>query len=607
VDQAPLNYLEYLPAGYDPQVAYPVAILLHARGGNMRNFDTPAWRSAADTRGYILASAQGRLMPCGLYDTYYFDGPLGPGEQDIVDIIDAVAARHLVDRNRVYLTGFSMGGIGSLGVATRRPGIFAASAPAAPFSDGFQQWDYLEHGFPNCSTASVVGGLYGQTPYTDTNWYMISPRFFMLNLMNTPLRFVHGTQDTAIPNSTSTWPYMQSRHVVDTPGYVDSRGGTLTLQQLQAAWPGKYYEEHQWPQTGHVGSILVPTDTLAFFDQHTLITDPLSVAFSTYEDHHTRAYWLKMDLFQPWTTRPGVAYAVRDPGANSVQLQVTGSMTITLDMPAMGLTSDIGLSVNVQPVSGVAPAGELALVLSGTWPVAPGLVYTVTQDGVALPPGQYTVEPQRFTLLRRTVDASHTYLITHDQAGPTPTSTPTPLTTTTFTATRTPTPTGTASPNRQLRGHVIWQGRPAQPHFSQQLPVSLTLKLGALEVNYPPVTTDANGYFTVTVNSLAPGTYSWRSRGQRFLANAGVVVLSSAPLTNLEVGLLRTGDIDDNNVVNTTDFNAMRNTYGKTIGDPGFDPRADFNADRTVNITDFNLLKLNFGSGGAPPILPGGR
>ena len=45
---------------------------------------------------------------------------------------------------------------------------------------------------------------------------------------------------------------------------------------------------------------------------------------------------------------------------------------------------------------------------------------------------------------------------------------------------------------------------------------------------------------------------------------------------------------------------------GKACGDGGYDDRADFTGDCTVSIQDFNLLKGNFGSGGAPPIRPGG-
>ena len=46
------------------------------------------------------------------------------------------------------------------------------------------------------------------------------------------------------------------------------------------------------------------------------------------------------------------------------------------------------------------------------------------------------------------------------------------------------------------------------------------------------------------------------------------------------------------------DFNMLRATFGKGMGDPGYDPLADFNRDNAVSITDFNLLRANFGQAG---------
>ena len=64
-----------------------------------------------------------------------------------------------------------------------------------------------------------------------------------------------------------------------------------------------------------------------------------------------------------------------------------------------------------------------------------------------------------------------------------------------------------------LVGHVTWQGPPAQPNSLQQLPITLTLRLGTTEVNYPAQTTDAGGFFTVSVDSLS-GTYNWQEAYQ---------------------------------------------------------------------------------------------
>src|SRR5207247_517029 len=81
-------------------------------------------------------------------------------------------------------------------------------------------------------------------------------------------------------------------------------------------------------------------------------------------------------------------------------------------------------------------------------------------------------------------------------APPTLTPTPSPTSTPTFTAIQTPTPTANATntPSCQLIGHVIWQGPSPYPGLRQQLPITLTLKLGATEVNYPAQATDSGGF-----------------------------------------------------------------------------------------------------------------
>ena len=66
--------------------------------------------------------------------------------------------------------------------------------------------------------------------------------------------------------------------------------------------------------------------------------------------------------------------------------------------------------------------------------------------------------------------------------------------------------------------------------------------MGSTEVNYPTQNTDASGFFTVSVGTLAPGTYNYRAKGPKYLAKAGVVTLTGAPTTQMEIGLMTTGD-----------------------------------------------------------------
>jgi hypothetical protein len=162
---------------------------------------------------------------------------------------------------------------------------------------------------------------------------------------------------------------------------------------------------------------------------------------------------------------------------------------------------------------------------------------------------------------------------------------------------------GVAAP--VLVGHVSWQGRTVGTN-AFRAPVTITLKSGATEVNYAVQNTDASGYFTSSVGAISNGTYNWRVKGPKYLANAGTVSLTGASIVSQEMGLMRAGDCDNNNLVNVLDFNILKNTFGKGAGDPGYDDRADFDGNLLVSILDFNLQKGNFGTSGAPPLGPTG-
>jgi hypothetical protein len=184
-----------------------------------------------------------------------------------------------------------------------------------------------------------------------------------------------------------------------------------------------------------------------------------------------------------------------------------------------------------------------------------------------------------------------------------PTDAPTDTRTNTPTAVATNTPVSTPTPGdgATLVGHVTWQGRPAQPNALQQVAITLTLKAGSAEANYPPQGTDTSGHFTATLNGLPAGTYNWRVKNPRYLANSGSVILGDAGVVSVEMGLLRAGDCNNDNIVSVLDFNTLKNTFGKSQNDPGYDDRADFTGDHAVTVSDFNVQKNNFGQVGSPP------
>jgi hypothetical protein len=133
----------------------------------------------------------------------------------------------------------------------------------------------------------------------------------------------------------------------------------------------------------------------------------------------------------------------------------------------------------------------------------------------------------------------------------------------------------------------------------------LTLCLpGTPSVTYPNLTTDASGTFTVTATGLPSGQYNWRVKGPKYLANGGSVALTGGQTTAVEMGLMRAGDANNDNLVSVVDFSILRNTFGLGIGTPGYDDRADFNGDQVVTVQDFSLLRSNFGLTGAFQLCP---
>ena len=127
------------------------------------------------------------------------------------------------------------------------------------------------------------------------------------------------------------------------------------------------------------------------------------------------------------------------------------------------------------------------------------------------------------------------------------------------TPTATNTPAATATPGGSpvaVIGHVMWQGRPAQPNSRQSLPVGVSLRSGSGPVYNFNTTTDLYGFFTVTLGTVPGGTYNWRVQGTQCVASSGSANLS-AGVTSVEMGTQHTGDANHDNTVNVVDFNIV--------------------------------------------------
>ena len=149
VDETDQPYAIYIPQNFDESKEYPLVVFLHGAMSNHRlglerafgqgniqgkEFTNPnrvtvvtdleATRTFPQLKNvdYIVAAPYARGTA----------GYQGIPEQDVYEMLDDIHSRFNIDKDRVYLTGLSMGGGGTLWVGLTRPDVWAAIAPCCP-------------------------------------------------------------------------------------------------------------------------------------------------------------------------------------------------------------------------------------------------------------------------------------------------------------------------------------------------------------------------------------------------------------------------------------------------------------------------------------------
>ena len=117
----PVNYLLYLPAKYEESRRWPLVVYLHGSGAAGENL------IFVREEGLPRQIEEGKQFPFLLLSPQCSGSGWDPAL--VVELIEHLSSTLPVDRERVYLTGCSMGGFGTWRVATYDPGRFAAISP----------------------------------------------------------------------------------------------------------------------------------------------------------------------------------------------------------------------------------------------------------------------------------------------------------------------------------------------------------------------------------------------------------------------------------------------------------------------------------------------
>jgi fermentation-respiration switch protein FrsA (DUF1100 family) len=315
VDESEQPYALYLPRDFEPEKKYPLVISLHSEESNHR-------LNLMQVLGQGNRFANGGRVPLNYLRPardveFIVASPLARGtmgyrgiaERDVYDVLADVKRRFLVDEDRVYLTGISMGGAGALWLALSRPDVWAAVAPvcAAPVPEA----------------------------------EALAP-----NALNLPIRLFHGDQDPLTPVAFSRqW----QRRLVD-----------LSVAADYIEYPA--VRHNAWDYAYKDGALF---DWFAQFHRNRF---PQRVRFVTGSYRYNSAYWVRID-----SLTPGVSGSIdaRQASAGEVRIETQNidGFTLSLDH-AVGSVLVDGAALRVAPAASLSFRKQSGRWTSGRMPPA---------------------------------------------------------------------------------------------------------------------------------------------------------------------------------------------------------------------------------------------
>ena len=345
------------------------------------------------------------------------------GERDILDCINQAMEKLNIDEDRIYASGLSMGGTGSYILGIHNPGLMAAVSPNAGASDLLYDYEFLKEHFPVnpgapyatvndafvCDSWRLIAGK-EHAPNQPLDTPLIkdySTRYVLENMANMPVRIVQGLGDSNFPNSyqnltvmwwTKTDPSGWWWHVNAPAPYSPAtatfaNGGDIF--NLLTAWSGQgpYYAEYNTSPWGGHGFMEPYEMTAAFFRAQARNRHPIRVAYKSYDDDVSTAYWMKMRRYTAAGGEAALARAGVDRAANAVDAHVRNVEALTLDLMEAGVDIGAGKTVTVRLDTATDPSAMPVvdklvgtnLELLHAWPSVSGL--EVKLDGVLLAAG----------------------------------------------------------------------------------------------------------------------------------------------------------------------------------------------------------------------------
>jgi pimeloyl-ACP methyl ester carboxylesterase len=322
-DETDQPYAVYIPENFDISKKYPLVVFLHGAWSNHR-LGLRRLFGVGNSQGYDFIKPgnvpfetdleASRYWPPFRPVDYIAAAPLARGtagyqgipEEDVYEMIDDLKLRFNIDENRIYLTGLSMGGGGTLWLGLTRPDIWAAIAPVCPA--------------PPQGTEELSG-----------------------NALNLPVHLFIGDND-GLYQIAKEWK---------------ARFETTAQRLDYVEYPGVGHNSWEWAyKDGFI---------FDWFSQFRRDLFPQEVRFSTKWFKYNKAYWVKFDDLVPGTQ---ASIDAKFTAENAIEVTTSGLNAFTLDLnghPLFNPSKKVTVRVDGKSLS-VKSADAVSFMRSaGSW------------------------------------------------------------------------------------------------------------------------------------------------------------------------------------------------------------------------------------------------
>ncbi|MBM3330796.1 hypothetical protein FJY68_02955 [candidate division WOR-3 bacterium] len=180
IDSSCQYYAVLYPKDYAPSKRYALILSLHGAG-----VEASGQADAYKPKDWAFVVAATNRRPFG-FDWQDW------GRLDALEVLDHALASLPIDRERVLLTGHSMGGHGTWHVGLAHSDLFAAAAPEAG-------WPNLQLYVPTFLQRSATFADPAQVAVRDMAMRPDNPPAMLRNALNLPLYILHGGDDDNVP------------------------------------------------------------------------------------------------------------------------------------------------------------------------------------------------------------------------------------------------------------------------------------------------------------------------------------------------------------------------------------------------------------------------